>query len=73
MTIFLIKLNAENPQWLYYIVVPGIMLISLFFLTLSHYIHSEKIRPLLQSSTSPPEDEEDQELIDSDENSESFR
>ena len=73
MTIFLIKLNAENPQWLYYMVVPGIMLISLFFLTLSHYIHSEKIRPLLQSSTSPPEDEEDQELIDSDENSESFR
>jgi len=68
----LYKLNAENPQWLYYMVVPGIMLISLFFLTLSHYIHSEKIHPLLQSSTSPPEDEEDQELIDSDENSESF-
>ena len=41
--------------------------------TIIVYIHSEKIRPLLQSSTSPPQNEEDQELIDSDENSESFR
>ena len=54
-------------------VVPGIMLISLFFLTLSHYLHSEKIYPLIQTETAEENAEEDQVLIDSDENSESFR